>query len=78
MNSESYSPPSRVDAGRRGRSWSPTFCTVMPVWRTSPGRRPSAWLTRFWTSTAAMSWSRVTSNVTVIWLTPLLVLAEDM
>src|SRR5688572_5562906 len=54
------------------------FCTVTPVWRTSAGSRPSAWLTRFCTSTAAMSGSRDTSNVTVIWLAPLLVLDEAM
>src|SRR5688572_27543431 len=55
-----------------------TFWTVTPSWRTSAGSRPIAWLTRFCTSTAAMSGSRVTSNVTVIWLKPLLVLLEDM
>ncbi len=54
------------------------FCTVMPVVRTSAGMRPSAWLTRFCTSTAATSWSRVTSNVTVIVEIPLFVLEELM
>ena len=38
----------------------------MPLVRTSAGMRPSAWLTRFCTSTAARSGSRPTSNVTVI------------
>ena len=36
------------------------------VLRTSAGMRPSAWLTRFCTSTAARSGSRSMSNVTVI------------
>ena len=54
------------------------FCTVTPSWRTSAGRRPSAWLTRFWTSTSAMSPLRVTSKTTVIWLSPLLLLDEVM
>jgi hypothetical protein len=52
------------------------FCTVTPSWRTSAGRRPSAWLTRFCTSTAARSASRVTSNVTLIELTPALLLED--
>jgi hypothetical protein len=55
-----------------------TFWTVTPIWRTSAGSLPIAWLTRFCTSTAAMSGSRVTSNVMVMVLTPLLVLEEDM
>ena len=54
------------------------FWTVMPLVRTSAGMRLSAWLTRFCTSTAATSWSRVTSNVTVIVATPLLVLDDVM
>ena len=36
--------------------------TVMPVVRTSAGRRPRVWLTRFWTSTAARSGSRPISK----------------
>ena len=40
--------------------------TVMPLVRTSAGMRPSAWLTRFCTSTAARSALRPMSNVTVI------------
>ena len=55
-----------------------TFATAMPFWRTSAGMRPSAWLTRFCTSTAARSWLRSTSNVTVIVAKPLLVLDEVM
>ena len=78
MKSASYSPLSAYTRDRRARSSWLTFCTVTPICRTSAGSRPSAWLTRFCTSTAAMSGSRVTSNVTVIWLTPLLVLDEDM
>jgi hypothetical protein len=52
--------------------------TVTPMFLTSFGSRPSAVDTRFCTSTAARSWLRVRSNVTVIWLTPLLVLADVM
>ena len=55
-----------------------TFWTVTPICRTSAGSRPSTWLTRFCVSTAAISGSRVTSNVIVIVLTPLLVLDEVM
>ena len=40
--------------------------TEIPLVRTSAGMRPSAWLTRFCTSTAARSGSRPISNVTVI------------
>ena len=54
------------------------FWTVMPVVRTSAGMRPSAWLTRFCTSTCARSWSRVMSKVTVIDAKPLFVLEELM
>ncbi len=54
------------------------FVTVTPLVRTSTGRRPRAEFTRFCTSTAARSGSRPTSNVTVIALMPLLVLAEVM
>ena len=56
----------------------PPLATVTPICLTSPGRRPSAWLTRFCTSTAARSGSRVTSNVMLMALKPLLVLDEDM
>jgi len=58
----------------------PLACFVMmtPVFFTSFGKRPSAWLTRFCTSTAARSTSRVTSNVTVTWLVPSLPLEEVM
>ena len=52
--------------------------TVMPLVRTSAGMRPSAWLTRFWTSTAARSGLRPMSKVTVIVDRPLLVLDEVM
>ena len=52
--------------------------TVMPLVRTSSGIRPSAWLTRFCTSTAARSGSRSTSKVTVMVLKPLLVLEDVM
>src|SRR5579859_4073243 len=53
-------------------STNPLACLVMmtPVFLTSFGNRPNAWFTRFCTSTAARSTSRVTSNVTVIWLVP--------
>ena len=54
------------------------FVTVMPFVRTSSGMRPSAELTRFWTSTAARSGSRPTSNVTVMVDRPLFVDAEVM
>ena len=52
--------------------------TVMPLVRTSAGIRPSAWLTRFCTSTAARSGSRPMSNVTVIVDAPLFVDDEVM
>ena len=55
-----------------------TLVTVMPLVRTSAGMRPSAWLTRFWTSTAARSGLRPTANVTVIVQKPLLVLEDVM
>src|SRR5216684_4347191 len=51
---------------------------MMPVFLTSLGSRPSAWFTRFCTSTLARSTSRVTSNTTVIWLEPSLPLADVM
>src|SRR5580704_3374849 len=51
---------------------------MTPVFFTSFGNRPSAWLTRFCTSTAAKSTSRVTSNVTVMVLTPLLLPVDVM
>jgi hypothetical protein len=51
---------------------------VTPSWRTSPGSRPSAWLTRFCTSTAAISGLRVTSNVIVMLQNPLFALDDDM
>ena len=51
---------------------------MTPLVRTSTGRRPSAEFTRFWTSTAARSGLRPTSNVTVMELRPLFVLAEVM
>ncbi len=50
--------------------------TVMPLVRTSAGSRPSAWLTRFCTSTAARSGSRPTSKETLMVLRPLLVLED--
>ncbi len=50
--------------------------TVMPLVRTSAGIRPSAWLTRFWTSIAARSGSRSMPKVTVMVLIPLLVLDD--
>ena len=52
--------------------------TLMPVVRTSMGRRPSAALTRFCTSTAARSMSRETSKVTVMALEPSLPEVEVM
>ena len=52
--------------------------TVTPVVRTSAGSRPSTWLTRFWTSTAARSGLRPISKYTLIVLTPLLVLEDWM
>ena len=52
------------------------FVTLMPLLRTSTGSRPSVWLTRFCTSTAARSGSRPTSKNTVMLLTPLLELDE--
>ena len=52
--------------------------TVTPLVRTSAGRRPSAWLTRFCTSTAARSGSRPISKETLIVETPLLVLEDCM
>ena len=54
------------------------FVTVMPLVRTSAGRRPSAWLTRFCTSTAARSGLRPMSKVTVIVESPLFVLDDVM
>src|SRR5580658_534830 len=51
---------------------------MTPVFFTSSGSRPSAWLTRFCTSTEAKSTSRATSNVTVIVLVPSLPLVEVM
>ena len=54
------------------------FVTVTAVVRTSTGMRPSAWLTRFWTSIAARSGLRPMSKVTVMVETPLLVLDEVM
>ncbi len=64
MNWFEYSPCSQKTAVAK------TICvefleTVTPVALTSLGMRPSAWLTRFCTSTAARSTLRVTSNVTV-------------
>ena len=52
------------------------FVTVMPLVRTSAGMRPSAWLTRFWTSMAARSGSRSMLKVAVMVLMPLLVLDD--
>ena len=54
------------------------FVTAMPFVRTSAGMRPSAWLTRFCTSTAARSGLRPISNVTVMVQKPVLVLDERM
>src|SRR3954462_9652569 len=51
---------------------------VTPEVRTSAGRRPRVWLTRFCTSTAARSGSRPMSKKTLIVLTPLLVLEDCM
>ena len=51
---------------------------MMPVFFTALGRRPSAWFTRFCTSTEARSTSRVTSNTTVMLLEPSLPLVEVM
>src|SRR5881628_3653822 len=51
---------------------------MMPVFLTSLGSRPSAWFTRFCTSTDARSTFRVTSNTTVIWLVPSFPLVEVM
>ena len=50
----------------------------MPLVRTSCGMRPSAWFTRFCTSTAARSGSRPISNVTVIVQKPVFVLEDRM
>ena len=50
-----------------------TLVTVIPFWRTSAGMRPSAELTRFWTSTAARSMLRSTSKVTLMVAKPLFV-----
>ncbi len=54
------------------------FVTAMPFVRTSAGMRPSAWFTRFCTSTAARSASRPISNTTLIDANPVLVLDEVM
>ena len=54
------------------------FVTEMPLVRTSAGMRPSAWFTRFCTSTAARSGSRPISNVTVMLEKPVLVDEERM
>jgi hypothetical protein len=54
------------------------FCTVTPTAFTSAGRRDCACDTRFWTSMAARSGSRVTSKVTVICEAPSFVLVEVM
>ena len=51
---------------------------MTPVFFTAFGSRPSAWFTRFCTSTAARSGSRLTSNTTVMLLFPLLSLVEVM
>jgi hypothetical protein len=51
---------------------------VMPSAFTSAGRRAEAVATRFCTSTAATSSSRSGSKVTVMVLTPLLPLVEEM
>src|SRR5277367_1919335 len=58
----------------------PLSCLVMitPVFFTSAGRRPRAWLTRFCTSTEARSTLRETSKVTVMMLVPSLPLVEEM
>ena len=53
------------------------FLTVTPPWLTSAGRLGAAWLTRFWTSTAAMSSGYPTSKVTVMVAEPSLELVED-
>ena len=49
---------------------------VMPVAFTAAGSRPCTLATRFCTSTAAMLRLYPGVNVTLIWLIPLLVLAE--
>ena len=54
------------------------MATTTPVWFTCAGSRDAARPTRFWTSTAATSMSRVGSKVTVINETPSLPLAEVM
>ncbi len=51
---------------------------VTPSWRTSSGRRGSAWLTRFCTCTWARSTSVPTRNVTVSVSTPSGVPCDDM
>jgi hypothetical protein len=57
----------------------PEFLLMLtPVCLTSLGRRPSAALTRFCTSTAARSTSRATSKVTVTVLDPSLPLVDSM
>ncbi len=54
------------------------FSTLTPWRLTSSGNTGSASLTRFWTSTVAMSTSMPTSNVTVILHEPSAADFEDM
>ena len=77
MKRESYSPFSAYTPAASTKPVVP-FCTVTPLVRTSVGSRASAVDTRFCTSTAARSTSRVTSNTTLMLAAPLLVLDEVM
>ena len=77
MNRLSYCPFSEYTPAPKTNP-EDCFVMMMPVFFTALGRRPCAWLTRFWTSTEARSTSRVTSKVTVIWLVPSFPLVEVM
>ena len=77
MKSGSYSPCSAY-AAAASTKFVDTFATEMPTCFTSFGNRPSACEMRFWTSTAATSRFRETSNVMVIAHVPSLPLVEVM
>ena len=51
--------------------------TVMPLVRTAAGSCGAARFTAFCTSTAARSWLRETSNVTLIEVVPSLALVDE-
>ncbi len=77
MKSGEYLPWSEKNAAPNTKP-DAALLTEMPTCLTSFGSSPSAWFTRFCTSTAARSTSRVTSKVTVIVLMPSLLLVDDM